>query len=485
MAINIGASTVEVRDHRVGAIVSYHGTAAELVEKSRAGFKETERKFSQCSDCSQGCAETLTYMVRGAAVVIHSPLGCCNPAVQFVAGQAGTKARNLPPQKVQAISTNISSKETIYGGVEKLRSAILEAYRRFSPTAIFVQSSCAAGIIGDDIESVIDELEEEIDVPLVPIYCEGFKSKTWASGFDAAFHGILRKIVRKPEKKEGDLVNIFNFQGCDHFTPFLEKLSLRANLVVPLATVEMLSQMSEAACSTHICETLGTYVAEALEQKYGVPQVKAPSPYGIAWTDQWVRELCKVTDRVALGEKLIAEEYERIKGPLAQMREKLAGRTAYIFAGDSYAHNLANIARDLGMKVVGVTTLHHDQKTDSDSEELNTLDKLVQSGGDIADFSVCNRQPYIMVKILKKLKPDVLITRHNNIAVVGTKVGIPSIRANDANVIALYDGVISLGSRILEALAAQKFYDNVSSHITFPYTTWWMNESDPFFFEKN
>ena len=165
------------------------------------------------------------------------------------------------------------------------------------------------------------------------------------------------------------------------------------------------------------------------------------------------------------------------------MREKLSGKKAYIFAGHSYAHNLANIARDLGMEVIGVTTLHHDQITDSDSEELNTLDKLVKSGGDIKNFSVCNRQPYIMVKLLKKIKPDVLLTRHNNIAVVGTKVGIASIRATDANVIALYDGVINLGNRILEGLSSQKFYDNVAAHVKLPYTQWWLQNEDPFLFE--
>ncbi|SEQ23367.1 nitrogenase molybdenum-iron protein alpha chain [Treponema bryantii] len=482
--INLNTTSVEVRDHRIGTIISYHGSASQLVEESRGkSVREPKRTFTQCSDCSQGCAETLTYMIRGAAVVIHSPLGCCNPAVQYVAGQAGTQVRNLPPQKVQAISTNISIKETVYGGVAKLRTAVLEAYKRFSPSAIFVQSSCAAGIIGDDIESVADELEPELNIPIIPIYCEGFKSKTWASGFDAVFHGVLRKIVKEPKTKDKDLVNVFNFQGCDAFTPFFEKLGLKPNLVVPLSTVEMLARMSEAVCSTHICETLGTYVSEALEKKYGVVQVKAPSPYGIDWTDQWVRALCEATGRKEAGEKLIAAEHERIKEPLKKLREKLSGKKAYIFAGHSYAHNLANIARDLGMEVIGVTTLHHDQITDSDSEELNTLDKLVKSGGDIKNFSVCNRQPYIMVKLLKKIKPDVLLTRHNNIAVVGTKVGIASIRATDANVIALYDGVINLGNRILEGLSSQKFYDNVAAHVKLPYTQWWLQNEDPFLFE--
>lgn len=276
MAVNLSIPEVETRDHRLGAIIAFNGSAQALVRQSKnKGVREHTRGFSQCSDCAQGCAETLTYLVKDSAVVMHSPLGCCNPAIYTMGAEVATKVRGLEPYKVHAVSTNMSVKDTVYGGVQKLRESVLESYRRFNPKVIFIQSSCAAGIIGDDIESVVDELESELPAPLVPVYCEGFKSKTWASGFDAVFHGILRKIVRTPQKKDPDLVNIFNFQGCDTFTPLFERLKLKANLVVPLATVEGLASMGEAACSTHICETLGTYVAEALEQKFGVPQVKA------------------------------------------------------------------------------------------------------------------------------------------------------------------------------------------------------------------
>ena len=484
MSLNLNVTEVKKRDLRVGSIIAYHGSASELLEKSeKHAYKEPQRSFKQCSDCSQGCAEGLSSLVRDAAVVIHSPLGCCNPAANYASGLTATKLRGLPPQKIQVISTNISVKDTVYGGIQKLRSAIYEAKERFNPKAIFVHSSCAAGIIGDDIESVSDELEYELGIPVIPIYCEGFKSKTWASGFDSVFHGILRKLVKEPEKKDPDLVNIFNFQGVPVFTELLAKLNLKPNYLVQLSSVDDLKRISSAACSTHICETLGTYIAEALEQKYGIPQVKAPSPYGIKWTDEWIRALSKVTNREELGEKLISSEHERIKTRLEEVRQKLKGKKIYVYAGHSYAHNVAELARDLGMELVGMTTLHHDQYTDSGNKELNTLFKLVKDGGDIKEFSVCNRQPYILSKILKKVNPDVMITRHINMAVVGTKLGIPSFRTNDANIICGYDGIFVFAQRIIDLLEKKKFYSNVSSHYISPYTQWWQNEEDPFYFD--
>ena len=485
MALDIKKAEVETRDNRLGTIIAYHGPASNLQKESHERkVKEAQRLYSQCSDCSQDCAEVLSYSIRDSAIVVHSPLGCLGPIDRYEGIIASCKVRGLEPHKLQVISTNIGVDSTVYGGVRILREAIQEAYDRFHPRAIFIHSSCAAGIIGDDIESVVDEMEEKLKIPLVPIYCEGFKSKTWASGFDAVLHGLLRKIVKVPEKKQEDLINVLNFAGLDTFTPLFEKLNLRANLVVPNATIEQIAQMSEAACTTHICETLGTYVSAVLEEKYGVPQIKAPSPYGIDWTDKWLREIGRVTNRSDLVEKLISQEHERITPTIEEYKKVLKGKKAYIYAGDSYSHNLSNMVKDIGMEIVGVTTLHHDQNTDDKNSSLDTLKELIDSVGDIKNFSVCNKQPFIMYKILKELKPDILITRHNSIATIGTKLGIPSIRGTDANLLSCYDGVLVLGKRIIDALEANKFYKTISEHVKFPYSDWWVNQADPFYFDK-
>ena len=242
--------------------------------------------------------------------------------------------------------------------------------------------------------------------------------------------------------------------------------------------------MSEAACTISICESLGTYGAAALEQNYGVPQLKVSSPYGIEWTDRWFRELAKLTNRTELAEKLIKEENERIKPIIEGYRKVLKGKRAYVYSGDSFAHYLTNMVREYGMEVVGVTTLHHDQTTDTKSPSLDTLGEMIKYTGDVERFSVCNKQPFIMYKIFSELKPDILITRHDSIATIGTKLGIPSIRANDINVLSCYDGSVNLGARIIDALNSNKFFKTISEHVKFPYSSWWINQKDPFYFDK-
>ena len=478
MSVNLNTVAVEVRENRLKTIISYSGSAKDLNDKSKdLKLRLSNTDFTQCNMCQQGCAQDMCSMVRGSATVVHAPVGCYATDVgREIQGKSVSKIRNLGEFDSHTICTNITENDTIYGGTEKLRTAVFEIYHRHQPKVIFITSSCASGIIGDDIESVAREAQEELGIKVVPIFCEGFKSKIWNTGRDAAFHGILRSIVKNTGKKQEDLVNVFNFEGVDTFSPLLGKLNLRVNFLLPMASVEQLETMSEAACTTEICETLSSYGAGGLEEVFGVPKVKAPSPYGLNWTDAWLREIARLTNREGLVEKVIEEEHKRIQPELEELRSKLEGTRVFIFAGDTYAHNLANMTKDLGVTLIGMNTMHRDQK--ADTEDINTLENLVNSIGDIPNFSVCNVQPYRVVKIINKLRPDILMTRHMGLYNIGTKLGIPSIPEGDANYSIGYDGIVKLGRRLLLALETRSLVENLSEHARFPYTDWWLNEEE-------
>jgi nitrogenase molybdenum-iron protein alpha chain len=331
---------------------------------------------------------------------------------------------------------------------------------------------------------VANELEEELGYPIVPIYCEGFKSKIWSSGFDAGYHGLLRKIVKPAGKRQDDLVNIFAFDGSDTFSPLLSRMGLRTNYLVSMANKAKLETISEAACSTSICETLSLSVASALEEKFGVPEIKSPPPYGFDWSNAWLRAIGKATGREEQAEKVIAEDTEFYKAEIEDLRKKLTGKRLFISAGDAFGHNLLNAARSLGVVMAGINSLHHDLFTDN-PESVNSMDALVESAGDIPNFSICNIQPYQMIKLIKRANPDIVITRHPGQNATASKLGIPTIFEGDANYSAGYAGVVRLGRRLYEALQTKKLVDNIAPHVELPYSGWWLNEADPFYFSRS
>lgn len=474
---------VEIREKRLHTILTYSGDSKSLEEASHENKLKIGRfKFSQCGNCQEECAFMQIYSIHDAAVVCHSPIGCfAYVSERWLSMLPVAPIRGKSDFPHHAICTNIQESDTIYGGVNKLRHAVEEAYNRFNPKIIYITTSCASGIVGDDVHSVADEMSRKLGIPVFAVECEGFKSRIWSTGFDAAFNGILQTAVKPPKKKQKDLVNIFNFSGVEAFNPLLKTIGLRPNYLVESRSVDEISQMAEAACSATICETLATFIGDRLEKLYGVPQVVAPAPYGIQWTDKWLRAVAELTDRQNVVEQAIQSEHERIGDELNSLREYFKGKKVYVLSGASYAHNMASVCHDLGLEVIGITTYHHDQTYDT--KEINTLKFMQDTIGNVPNYTIFNKQPYQVIKVLSKLKPDFLVVRHPGLAVLGYKLGIPSIFEGDSNKCVGYDGIIDLGHRIKRILATKKLYKNIAGHVEFPYTEWWLDEkTDPFNF---
>jgi nitrogenase molybdenum-iron protein alpha chain len=476
-----------IRERRLGSLLTFEGSSPELIElgdRNPSGCCR-DNTFNQCGDCSAQRAMLPLAQIRDTALVNHAPLGCCADFPWFNSqNRRGLKLRGFEPANIRAVSSNITEKDLIMGGGAKLEAAVDEAFRRFAPKAVFVSTSCASGIIGDDIEESCSSCEARLGVPVVPVYCEGFKSMVWTSGFDAAYHGIVRKLVKPAVKRSKQDINIFNFSNYHSFTPLLGRMGVTPRYFVHQSSVEELSRMSEPAASTHICETLGTYVAAALERHFEVPELKSPPPFGLLWTDQWLREIGRVTDRADEAERTIKEERARIAPELDSIRGALSGKTVYAFGGASFCHNMLAIAADLGLRIVGMMGFHHDMTFDNPHPEIVSIRNIHRRTGGFGGLSVCNKQPYQMVKLLEDLKPDLVMSRHGSLPVHSVKLGIPTFFAGDANVIGGYEGLLNAGRRLVRALSQRNFTRNLAAHARFPYTPWWSANADPFHFRK-
>ncbi|WP_150267927.1 nitrogenase component 1 [Paenibacillus tepidiphilus] len=480
--VNINSAEVTVRELRLGSITGFAGTAAELVGCSNSGgLKDSSRSFSQCMGCSSGNAFCQLSMIQDAAMVNHAPVGCAGDffGYNFVY-RVGQMERELPPVIGRYFNTNLDEMDTVFGGSRKLEATIKLAYERVKPAAIFVTTSCASGIIGDDVEAVTNKLTAELGIPVVSCFCEGFKSKIWTSGFDSAYHSIVRKIVKPPEQKS-NRVNIINFWGSDVFSRLLNRLGYEADYIVPFSTVAQLERISEAAATIQICPTLGTYLGAALEQVYGVPEIKAPVAYGLAGTDAWMRELGRVLGREQEIEEIIAEEKAAVLPKLAEYKAKLAGVTCYLTAGSAHGHALIALLRELGIEVQGAAIFHHDPVYDNGDPASDMLEHTVKTYGDVPNYNVCNKQAYELANILNRVQPDLMIARHGGMTHWGAKLGIPTLLIGDEHFSWGYQGLLNYAERILETLDNREFVTNLAKHSIIPYTKWWM-EQDPYTF---
>jgi nitrogenase molybdenum-iron protein alpha chain len=484
MSVNLKGPAVELRESRLNTITGYEGKATKLLDRNNLGNRE--RSFTQCGSCSADQVMNLLTQIQDAAVVEHGPAGCAGD-ISYRNGvfRMGNRRLGYKVHNVHYINTNLDERDTIYGGGDKLEKAIREANRRFNPKAIFVTTTCASAIIGDDVPGICNELEAELGIPVVATLCEGFRTNIWATGFDSANHSILRKIVKPARKKEADLINVISFEHQFVYASVFQQLGLRPNYIVPLSTIEQLEHISEAAATVQYCETLGSYLAAGLEQYFGVPEVKAPAPFGIKASDELLREIGRIFHKEAAVEIVITAEKKKIAKDLARLRARLTGKTVYIAAGGPLAYSIIAIVKDLGMEVVGTSVWHHDQKYDNDDERLNFLKFSVETYGDF-HVGVCNKQAFEVTNAIYHYQPDIAITRHIE-TVWAAKLGVPSIFAGNQPTEMLYDGLIRFGQAIDDAISNPVYIKNVAKHSKLPYTDWWLKQGTYTFLrgEKN
>jgi nitrogenase molybdenum-iron protein alpha chain len=496
--VNLKAPAVAVREIRLNTITGYEGNATELVQQSRCGgLGERSRSFTQCLGCSTSNAACMVTLVQDGIVISHGPVGCSTCLHEF----AFTYRVNAPlrgvdkPTQRHVYSTNLSEDDTVFGGNDKLLATIHEAYERDKPNVIFIITTCASGIIGDDVEGIANEAEEELGVPVVAIFCEGFRSKVWTSGFDAGYHGIARKLIKpaRPATKRLDakgnpqkpFINVINFWGSDVFSRWFDRFGVETNFITPYSTRDSLEHSSEAAASVQACTTLGSYLSGALEQEFGVPALKAAPPYGIPATERWLRELGTLLGQPEAAEQIIQEDRAEFLPKIEELRAKLEGHAAYVTAGAGHGHALLVLLAELGIDAQGAALFHHDPLNDIDSEDADQLVGAVADYGNVPHINICNKQEFELVNILNRVKPDLLLARHGGMTLWGAKLGIPSLLIGDEHFGMGFEGVVKYGEAILETLENDEFVKNLAKHAIQPYTEWWLQQNPYTFLEVN
>ncbi len=484
MALNLDSSNVATRENRIGSITGYIGTLGDLASQSSCGtLKGCSRCFSQSSTCLSSCALGQLSAIRDVAIIHHGPAGCSvASAGAYYLDKVMAKKRGVTNNTVY-VGTDMNEKDTIFGSADALRRIILEVNKRYSPKAIFVTSSCATGIIGEDIDSVVDEVKDEVEVPIVAVHCEGFKSRIWATGFDISDHAVLSSIVQPPKQKR-NTINFKNFyesarpEIIEIFKNFdLEPIFLYCN-----STVEELSHISESLATTCICGTLGNYLGNGLEEKYGVPYIRTINPLGIAGFETWLREIGRVTDRSEAVETYIEEQRAIYIPQIEEIKKELKGLKAVLGMGPGYTFEVSRVLNELGIEVVWALAWHYDKKYEN-GDVPPSMKYLLENDVDF-EASVADQQNYEVMNILNKYQPDLYLSRHPGSTVWAIKNGTPAVYVADEYMIFGYKHTLEFAQSILDSIHNRSFEKNLARRVKLPYTDWWYKQNVDKFLEE-
>ena len=478
MTINLKLKQDEVREGRLGSITGFCGKLHQLGEQMGCGgLVGRERCYSQASQCNAACALGILSYVTDAAIVHHAPSGCAVTAMQVSNAKDQLAAKlNLDNSRSGYVCTDMNESDTVFGAVDNLREVVRETHRRYRPNAIFIGASCVSGVIGEDITSVARELTDELGVPVAPVHCEGFRSRIWASGFDAAFHAILTSVV-KPPKSKTRIVNVINFYGSarKEITTMFKRLDVEPLFLISNTTVEQLSRLSESVATISTCSTLGTYLGHGLEQAYGVPYVRSLQPHGMAGFEDWLRGVGRAVAREDEVEAILAEEREKYLPRIEQLREKLTGRRAVVGMGPGFNFNTIRALQELGIEVVHSAAWHFDKQYD-DGLPPPAFQHLLEHSPSDFKISVSDLQNHELINILRAEKPDVYFARHTGSTVWAMKLGIPALCLYDEYAVFGYRGMLNFAQSIDDVITNRGLTENLARQVRLPYTDWWLRQ---------
>ena len=112
--------------------------------------------------------------IKDMVHIVHGPIGCA--FFTWGTRRNFAKAEEGEDNYMNyCVCTDMRETDIVFGGEKKLKKAIDEVMKIFKPEAISISATCPVGLIGDDIEAVARQAENDYGIKVVPSRCEGDK----------------------------------------------------------------------------------------------------------------------------------------------------------------------------------------------------------------------------------------------------------------------------------------------------------------------
>ena len=495
-----------VREQRIGLADSFAGHTCDLLKCSNEGcLLQKNRSFWQAGSCQMSLSLMMAATVKNSVLVVHSPTGCGHMLFQIhVQSNKGRVQRGQAPGTANWISTELNEADVIGGGERKLRDAIEYADREFRPEIIFVVSTCAPSIIGDDIAEVVSQAQKTVSAKIATIHCPGFKSRVVASAYDAFYHSLLKAVSFEPEPwtdyvpllpsdprydmerakehyQNAHTVNVWNatsigFQCEDEIKRLLNAVGLNVRIFAEYSGLDEMRQVSQAALNVSLCNVHDDYILKFLEEKFGTPYYIAGMPIGLRQTREWLLGIAKYFSIEKEVSRLCDYEESVTKPVIEQYAPLIKGKRTLIYGGVVRAGVEAVALSELGLDIIGLKAYHYDDNAKPIYEDVNKKLREVP-------LSVSN-QAFEFAHQIRTLKPD-LVVAHNGTHGQIAKLGFPSVQLFSADSAFFgYTGFVQILRKIEFVLSNTSYQKRLSKRVKQPYKDWYW-EADTFTFLKN
>jgi nitrogenase molybdenum-iron protein alpha chain len=338
----------------------------------------------------------------------HGPVGC---GMYSSGGRRNyyTGVTGVDSFGAMNFTSDFQEKDIVFGGDKKLLKIVEEMEMLFPLTkGISVQSECPIGLIGDDIEAVSKQASKQIDKPVVPVRCEGFRGVSQSLGHHIA-NDVIRDWIlpnRDGEAFEGtpyDVAIIGDYNiGGDAWSSriLLEEMGLR--VVAQWSgdgTLPEMENTTKVKMNLVHCYRSMNYISRHMEEKYGIPWMEY-NFFGPTKTSESLRKIAAQFDETIQknAEAVIAKYEAQTAAVIAKYQPRLQGKKVMLYVGGLRPRHVIGAYEDLGMEIVGAGyEFGHNDDYDRTLPELKEATLLYD---DVTGYE--------MEEFVKAIKPDLI-----------------------------------------------------------------------------
>jgi nitrogenase molybdenum-iron protein beta chain len=307
-------------------------------------------------DCALGGALALARAIPRLIPIAHASMGCAYN--YYVGGNTGAGylgggycgATSIP-------SSNVSEKEVVFGGEGRLEEQIRTTVEVVDGDLYLVISGCMVEMIGDDIKSVVEQLD--VKVPVLAVPTPSFKGNS-NYGYDLILELLVREyIVKQPQ--QGKKVNVFGIiPGGDVFYKgnlreikrLLSLIGVEANTLIGEGeTLDDIKNAGSAELNIILSDVFAPLTEKAFSEVHGIDSIREQLPVGFLQSKRFLLNVGKalgipaaeIEKALKPEEQIYFEYFERISDSYIDFDLQ---RYAVIAADANYAPALTEFISD-------------------------------------------------------------------------------------------------------------------------------------------
>ncbi|MDA8389512.1 MAG: nitrogenase molybdenum-iron protein subunit beta [Gammaproteobacteria bacterium] len=301
---------------------------------------------------------------EGTLPFVHGSQGC-------VAYYRSHLSRHFK-EPASCVSSSMTEDAAVFGGMNNMIDGLANAYRLYKPKMIAVSTTCMAEVIGDDLNSFIQNAKgkgsvpEDLDVPYA--HTPAFVG-SHVTGYDNALKSILEHFWEGRERVEGGGINVIG--GFDGYTVgnlrevkrLLGLMGIKATILADNSEVwdtPMDGTFRMYDGGTTLADTKAALNAKATismqafctEKTLGYCRAKGQEtvalnyPLGVAATDRFLMALARLSGQAIPAE--IEKERGRLVDAMADSTAHLHGKKFALYGDPDLTLGLTAFLLELG-----------------------------------------------------------------------------------------------------------------------------------------